>query len=296
MSLLRVLPFAAASLLTIACGSSSDDPKKSTPQAKCDDDATTGVCVTQVTGSLMDESGAAVTNAPVSVCGDICYYGQSDGSGAFEVDVKAHIDLSAYFLLVHARPEKAGFYYKLPTDAPDTLVDAGSRLVLTLPASGSELSVSGSGAPAQSATSGDVTLDVPDGVDVKLDVEDVTAGPIGAEFRVLTVPDDERDTFVDPSLNVLALYAVAPFEATFLEKGSKTPAKASLTFTNTTGLAADTPVELLTMGSYYVDQNLAPGAFGPAATGHVSSDGASITLDPGEGVTYLTWFALREKK
>ena len=217
-------------------------------------------------------------------------------SGAFEVDVKAHIDLSAYFLLVHARPEKAGFYYKLPTDAPDTLVDAGSRLVLTLPASGSELSVSGSGAPAQSATSGDVTLDVPDGVDVKLDVEDVTAGPIGAEFRVLTVPDDERDTFVDPSLNVLALYAVAPFEATFLEKGSKTPAKASLTFTNTTGLAADTPVELLTMGSYYVDQNLAPGAFGPAATGHVSSDGASITLDPGEGVTYLTWFALREKK
>ena len=97
MSLLRVLPFAAASLLTIACGSSSDDPKKSTPQAKCDDDATTGVCVTQVTGSLMDESGAAVTNAPVSVCGDICYYGQSDDSGAFEVDVKAHIDLSAYF-------------------------------------------------------------------------------------------------------------------------------------------------------------------------------------------------------
>ncbi len=277
-----------------ACGS-SDDGTKAPPASKCTGDDTVGVCVTNVTGALSDETGAPVTNAPVSVCGDICYYGQSDDSGNFDVSIGVYINPSDYHLLVHARPLKAGFYYTLPADEQDGIVDAGTSLVLSLPTDGPAIMVSGSGAPAQTLTSGDVTLDVPDGVDVKLDVEDATLGPDGSKFRALTVSDADRSKFVDPSLNVLALYALAPFEATFNEKGTKTLTKVGASFTNTTGLAADAAVELLTMGSYYVEQPIEPGAFGPVATGHVSADGSTITLDAGEGIQYVTWLALREK-
>jgi len=244
----------------------------------------------------LDETGAPVPNAPVSVCGAICYYGQSDDAGAYDVSVGAFIDPSDYHLLVHARPLRAGYYYSLPADVHDGTVEAGTSLVLTLPTDGPTITLSGSGAPAQTLTSGDVTLEVPDGVDVKLDVEDVTLGADGAKLRALTVPAATRDPFIDPSLGVLALYAIAPFEATFREKGSKNPARSGVSFTNTTGLPADTPVEILAMGSYYVEQAIAPGEFAPVATGHVSSDGASLTLDAGEGIEYLTWLAVREKK
>jgi hypothetical protein len=284
-----------ASLFLAACGS-SDDATKAPPASKCTGDEASGVCVTNVTGALTDETGSPVTNAPVSVCGDICYYGQSDDSGNYDVSIGVYINPADYHLLVHARPLKAGFYYALPADAQDGIVDAKTSLVLTLPTDGPEIMVSGAGAPAQTLTSGDVTLDVPDGADVKLDVEDATLGADGKKFRALTVSDTDRDKFIDPTLGALALYALAPFEATFVEKGSKTLTKVGVSFTNTTGLAADTPVELLTMGSYYVDQPIEPGAFGPVATGHVSADGSTITLDAGEGIQYVTWLALREKK
>jgi hypothetical protein len=295
MRILRPSVVLVVPLCFVACGS-SDDATKSPSGAKCSGDSTAGPCVTNVVGALSDELGAPVPNAPVSVCGDICYYGQSDDAGAFDVTVGAFIDASKYHLLVHARPLRAGYYYSLPASAVNGTVEAGTSMVLTLPADGPTLALSGSGAPAQTLTSGDVTLEVPDGVDVKLDVEDVTLGADGAKLRAVTVPASARDAFIEPSLGALALYAIAPFEATFREKGTKNAAKSGVSFANTTGLAADTPVEILAMGSYYVDQAIAPGEFGPVAIGHVSSDGGSIALDAGEGIEYLTWLAVRAKK
>ena len=291
---MRAMLLMGALLSVAGCGSSknADEPAGT----KCDGDPTSGVCVARVIGSLVDSSGAAVTGAPVSACGDVCYYGVSEGSGAFEVTLDAYIDPSTYHLLVHERTTRASFYYALPTVTEKDVLDAGVALVLTLPESGPALAVSGSGAPAQTVTSGDVTLDVPDGVDVKLDVEDATAGPVGSQFRALTVPDGERSEFIAPELGALALFALAPFEATFRQKGTKTPAKVRVSLTNTTGLPPATPIELLVMGSYYVAQSIPPGSFASVATGSVSADGKSVTLDPGQGTEYLSWLAIREKK
>lgn len=297
MFISRPFSVALVSLWVAACGSSPEKTKApATTPSKCDDDAGSGVCVTDVTGSLSDEMGAPVQDAPVSVCGDICYSGQSDDSGNFDVTIGAHIDPAAFHLLIHDRPLKAGYYYALPSDAQDGVVATGNQLVLTLPADGPTLAVAGAGAPAQTVTSGDVTLNVPDGVDVKLDVEDAILGPSGSQFRALTLSAKQRDAFIAPSLGALALYALGPFEATFTEKGTKKLTRAGVSFKNTTGLPANTAVELLAMGSYYVEQGILPGDFGPVATGHVSADGTSVEVDAGEGIQYVTWLALREKK
>lgn len=282
-----------AALCAMSCG--SNEASEPGPQP-CDGDPASGVCVLRVTGSLVDFAGSPVESAPVSVCGDVCYYGASDAAGKFDVSIANYIEPAAYHVLVHERTSRASFYYSL-TGSPDAgVLAAGELLVLLLPESGPELVVAGAGAPAQSVTSGAVTLDVPAGVDVKLDVEDVTAGPVGSQFRALAVPQSAWQQFVPAETAALALYALAPFEATFREQGAKTKAKAQLSFVNTTGLPPSAAVEVMILGSYYVEQSLPPGTFGPAALGHVSVDGTRIMLDDGEGVEYLSWLALREKK
>jgi hypothetical protein len=297
MSLLR--PIAILLLCASAAGCSSSNSSKpgsgGSSGSLCTDAADGGVCVSDVTGTLTDATGAVLKNAPVSVCGNVCFYGEADADGHFDVPIKLHIALADYFLLIHQRPLHACFYYPLTGTEKNGVLDLGKRVVLTLPTTGPALQPRGSGAPAQNVTSGDVTLSVPAGVDVALDAEDVALGATGLEFRALTVPANERSMFVDPSVNALALYAIGPFEAAFYKKGTTAFANASLTFKNTTGLAAGTAVELLGMGSYLYPTSIKPGAFGVIATGEVSADGQSITLDAGQGPQYLTWFALRKK-
>lgn len=292
MSLLRSIPIVLCCAAAVGCGSSQSSGAQT---SLCSDDAGSGVCVAHVTGTLTDASGSIVKNAPVSVCGNVCYFGQTDSSGHFDVALHAHITLADYFLLIHARPLHACFYYPLSGTEKNGVLDLGTRVVLTLPANGPALKPRGSGAPAQSVTSGDVTLNVPAGVDVAPDPEDLALGATGLEFRTLTVPSAERSKFVDASVGALALYAIGPFETGFYKQGTTQPASVSLSFKNTTGLAAGTPVELLGMGSYVFQSNIKPGAFGVVATGAVSADGQSVTLNAGQGPSYLTWFALRKK-
>lgn len=293
MSLLRSTTIVLLCAAAAGCGSSksSGSPASS---SLCSDGAGSGVCVTDVTGTLADPTGAVLKNAPVSVCGNVCYYGQADASGHFDVSVNMHITLADYFLLIHERPLHACFYYPLTGTPNDGVLNIGKHVVLTLPTSGPAIQARGSGAPAQTVTSGDVTLNVPAGVDVALDAEDL-AVPNGKEFRALTVPASERSMFIDPSMKALALYAIGPFEAAFYKKGTQEFTNVGLTFKNTTGLAAGTAVELLGMGSYLYPTSIKPGAFGVVATGKVSSDGQRVTLDAGQGPQYLTWFALRKK-
>ena len=81
------------------------------------------------------------------------------------------------------------------------------------------------GAPAQTASSGDVTLDVPAGVLVELDVEDVLAADLGKKLRVLSIPAEQRARFAKPELGIRALYAFAPFES-LVHQGKRRVARA----------------------------------------------------------------------
>ncbi len=268
-------------------GSCNDDPRFRPPG---------GVCVEQVSGSVVDGAGAPVADIQVGVCGSICFYGNTDATGAFVVDVFSHIIPGDYAALAHGRPSLTNFYRQVPAGAQGSFA-IGSLLVLDLPASGPSLVVKTDkqGAPAQTVTSNAVTLDVAAGVSVKLDVEDVALGDLGKMFRALSIPAEHRSSFVDDSLNVVALYNFMPFEASFVEEGTSVSATAQLSIDNEAGLPASALVEFLALGTYLYSDWVKPGAFEVVATGSVSSDGTKIDMDPGQGIEHLTWIGVRAK-
>ncbi len=253
------------------------------------------VCIHNVTGHVIDPSGAPVSGVLASVCSDTtCYPGWSGSDGNFSVAVNMHIVMSKTAVLVHERPLKAGFYFPLPT-SPGPDLDIGDTPLLTLP-DGPALVVKPDGSPQQSVTSGDVTLEVPQGVQVNLDYDELAAGAKGKEFRALAVPKNLWKDLVDPSLGLSALYAFGPFEAGFFDAQTGKPALAQMSFKNTTGLPASTPVEFLELASFLYPDPAQIGTFESVGTGTVSADGTTVDMDAGTGIKYITWIGIREKK
>lgn len=271
-------------------------------EAPCTEDPSTipegGVCILGVDGRVIDEAGAGIEGLLVSVCGpQACNPGETLRDGSFRVDVGFHLVPGDYSATAHVRfLNKTSFYFRLPVDATGPDVVIGDLLTLDLPADGPSLVVAtdDAGAPAQSVTSNGVTLEVDEGVQVALDVEDVIEGAEGKKFRALSVPPALHADFVDASLGIASLYAFRPFDASFYQEGmSSTPRKARLVFPNEAGLAAGAAVELLALGSYLFADWVTPAVFEPVATGTVSADGTQIELDPGEGFEHLTWVGIR---
>jgi len=255
------------------------------------------VCVTELNGRIIDESGAPLSGVTMSVCGpNGCTPDDTGADGSFSIQVGFPLLADDYSLVPHAREMgKLVLYMPLDADEPGPVVDMGERRLLDTPAGGDVLIAKTDevGAPAQTVSHGDVTMDVPSGVRVNLAFEDVAAGADGKLFRARKVPDALQDEYVDPAMNVVALYAMTPFDARFDFEGDPgTPAKVALAFANTAGLAADAPVQFLQHGSFVVG-DLEAGDYVVVGTGSVSSDGATIQMDAGEGITFLTWVAVR---
>jgi len=254
------------------------------------------ICVTDVSGDVVDEMGAPVPDVLMTVCGPGgCEPDTTDAVGDFDIEVGFPLLPTEWSLIPHSR-EYGYFVYYYPFDpmATGPSIDLGSLTLLSYPAPSDSLVVKtdDAGAPAQTATNGDVTIDVPAGVRVSLDFEDVVLDDAGKRFFAKKVDAGLQDDFVDPSLGAVALYALAPFDAVFdLESDPGTPAKAQLSFDNTTGLAANTPVQFYQQGSFIVG-SLQTALFHPVATGSVSADGTTIEMDPGEGIEFLTWVAI----
>lgn len=255
------------------------------------------VCVTEVRGNVIDESDAPVSDMLMTVCGPGgCEPDESDASGAFTIDVGFPIFVDDWSTIPHGREMgKLVYYFAFDPEEPGPVIDLGTVRLLDTPTGGDPLVVKtdNGGAPAQTVVHDGVTLSVPAGVRVNLDFDDVSLGDEGKLFRARAVPSAFTDEFVDPALSAAVLYALTPFDARFdLESAPGTDAKVTLSFANTTGLAADTPVEFLELGSFIVG-DLEAGDYAVVATGAVSADGTTIEMDPGEGVTFLTWIAIR---
>ncbi|MBK7581944.1 MAG: hypothetical protein IPI67_17270 [Myxococcales bacterium] len=254
------------------------------------------VCVLSVKGRAVDALGSPVPGLSTSVCGSVCWYGESDATGAFTVTVGERIPVDQYSSLPHGRPDRTNFYFALPSAASE-IIDVGDLTLLDLPKTGPGLVVRSDkqGAPAQSVKSGELTLSVSAGTQVKLDVEDVALDAAGKQFRALSVPAAQRALFAPASLNLVALFALTPFESAIVDETTALPALAQLSADNTPNLPAGTPVEWLALGSYLFDDWVKPAAFAVVATGSVSADGARIEMDAGQGVRYLTWVGVRAK-
>jgi hypothetical protein len=239
-----------------------------------------GVCVSTVSGKLVDDKGAPLPDIVVSVCAAACYYGKSAADGSFKVTITSHLVLDEFTLLLHGRPNYACYYRKLPPLMGNTISFTTPITMLPLPASGPAIAMNGS---AQTITDGDLTLSLSAGTTVTIDFEDVTTGAVGSELRVLKVDPTLLPLFSTPPD---ALYLASPFDSRFSQP-------AALTFANSTGLPAGASVDVQLMGG--LDSGTIPaGNFTSAATAHVSADGKTITTDPGQGVLGLTAIALRK--
>jgi len=244
-----------------------------------------GVCLLSVSGKLVDEAGAPLANVPVSVCGSACFYGRAAADGAFTVAIRQHLQLSYYALDVDGRPDRLNYYVVLPTPTSGTVSFAAPLIDLLLPASGPEIKLDGS---KQTLTAGDVTIEVAQDTQVMIDVEDEAIAPLGHQFRPVTIKDPKSLPFVDAAHPPDALFGFAPFEAEF---SVKTP----VSFKNVANLPAGAAVDVLAQRGLNGLVEPPPGIFARVAGAHVSMDGTQVTMDPGEGITHLTWLALVKK-
>ncbi len=85
---------------------------------------------------------------------------------------------------------------------------------------------------------------------------------------------------------MVALWALAPFNLL-------ASPKLAVRVANRTGMAPNAAVDFVVMGQEGLVAPLTAGRAIVAAAGHVSADGMSITTDPGEGISYVTWLGVR---
>jgi hypothetical protein len=251
--------------------------------------------VSEVSGRVVDAGGEPIAGLLTSVCGPVCFYAESDDAGSFVVEVGRVVTADDYSMLPHGRPDHTSFYFPLPEEITAAEIDLGDLLLLSMPEVGPELVVKTDRVPppVQELVSGEVTLRVAEGVEVALDVEDVTLGSIGKQFRALRIPEQHRAAFAEPELELTALYAFSPFEARFQDPESGEPAFAELEFDNTEDLPAGAELEVLALGSYLIQDWLSPARFELIGRASVSEDGARIRMAEGHDLRALTWVGLR---
>jgi len=236
--------------------------------------------VERVRGVVRGEDGTALAGKVVTVCGLGCFVGVTGEDGAFSVRVEAAIRPAEYALSVLGRPDHGSLYLRLPALAPEVIFAAPVELP-ALPAGGPSLPEDG--APSSSITSGPLTLTFAAGTSFDLDLDDIARGEEGRRLRVASV-DPAKVTFVSGASVLLAL---APFGATL-------SIPAAVEITGDHGLAEGQPVELWFLETdLLADEGNLAGLGAVAAQGRV--EGGKIRSDPGQGLTKLTWLAIRAK-
>ncbi len=259
------------------------------------------VCVHDVRGLVVQEADGKtpVAGKVVSVCGNVCYYGGTNGAGNFSTHVGHYISIVQYQVLIHGRPDRASLYVKLPAPNSDgDIVFATPIVVPSYDSMGPPLPEDD--APGGKLTAGDVTLTVPDGIEYDLDPEDVALGSDGRLLRSVRWTSATLPSFVAGS-DVAALYALAPFSVRFCKSrpcpdAAENPTRIPVSLKNTTSLPAGTAVEFFILGTdlYSVPRNA--GVLVVQATGKVSADGKTIDTDAGQGINELSLIGVRAKK
>jgi hypothetical protein len=250
--------------------------------------AEAGRFVAAVTGRFLDETGTPPDPGfGVSVCGPVCYLGETSSDGTFSVTVGSALDLPAFSVLPHGRPYVAGFYFALPVDASGRSIDVGDLHLVTMPHDGP--SIDRIGGDLQTLESGPARLTIERGRRTTLEFDDVSAGAAGSEFRATRVDAALLGDYVPA--DAVMVVALGPFESYEVDASGRT-VPAQLDFANDAGLPAGTAVELLALGSYLHPEWIPPARFTQVATGHVTMDGERIAVDDG-GFLYLTWVAIR---
>ncbi|MGH7297291.1 MAG: hypothetical protein ACRELB_20295 [Polyangiaceae bacterium] len=244
-----------------------DEPPACLASSACGQAPLTGQeCVTTMSATVVDGTGAPVQGLPVFLCGTNLCSEPSRTAADGTVEVAVCLPFAAPALKVFSDPQWAPFAALLPSGGPSFAL--GTVPVVALPAAGAALA-SGSG----TVTSGGVSVTLASAT-VTFDVEHPT--PDSQLFRVVAVPPAELPSTLQGG--VTAAWGLAPLN-------TKLVPAAQLALPNTPGWAAGAAVDVYIDGT---DPSATPppapwGAWGLLGTGAVSSDGASIVLTPAQG-------------
>jgi hypothetical protein len=241
-----------------------------------------GTCVVEAKGDVTDLEGDPLAKLVMTFCGAECFGALSDSSGHYVIDVGLFIDSQDFAIHADGRPNHAVDYLRLHAGEP-RIVSASMHLP-TLPPS--TVSLPPDGAPASSVTEGDLTLVVAAGTKFDLDIEDF-GKPKGRLLRVADVPLVSAPSYAKTA-KVAAIYALAP-------SGATSSVKMGVTLKNSAALPASAAVDVMVLGDDYFSVPPNVGLLQVAASAHVSADGTTIQTDPGEGITKITWLAVRQK-
>ena len=245
-------------------------------------------CVKTVSGKVLDLTGAPVGGKLVSVCGSVCYFGETKADGTFNAKIGNYIKVSNFAASVHGRPEHASLYEKLPASMSEDIVLANTMIVPSVPAMGTKIPMDAKRlvAAATTVTHGDISLNFAAGTTVDLDLEDVELIDKGGDnLRAVKLEAKDYPSFAKGS-TVKLLYATTPFDARFDKK-------VGVTINATGGLAEGTVVEIVALGNEFLKEPFTAGTLQVVATGKVT--GGKIVSDVGQGLSYLTWLGVRAK-
>ena len=246
--------------------------------------------VDRLDGTVVDETGAAAVDTAAQVCGtDICIFGRTNDNGDV---VTCMMDICTPGILPQQEIKKPAFKYGgginyarfaflLETDA---VFDVGSVATIKLdpPGSGVEM------APGGSVSHGGVTLTLEAGTAIDIDILTFTDAS-EQQFRG-NVVQTSAATFpaVDDSLGLELLVATTPTETHFCPH-------AQLTIDNTQGWEAGAEVEFWIHGIDITEEWAPYGGWAKISDGAVSSDGATVSTNEGEGIPALSVFGVRLK-
>ncbi len=242
-------------------------------------------CVLEAKGTVEDLSGAPLDKLVMTFCGGQCYGTQSNATGAYTIaPIGAYLPTQDYAMHADGRPDHAVDYLRLTADEP-SIINVSMRLPLLPP---STVLLPPDGSPASSITVGDVTLVIADGTKFDLGHRGLRDGHVGRTLRVASVPLASAPAYATAA-NVAAIYALAP--------SSAVPSiPMGVILKNSAALPASSAVDFMVLGDDY--SSLPPTRRHPGRRrrlGHVSADGATIQTDPGEGISDITWLAVRGK-
>jgi hypothetical protein len=275
---------AAVLASAIAIPTSCDDP----PDARLPG----STCVLGAKGKVEDLSGAPLDQLVMTFCGGTCFGAKSDPTGAYAIPVGIFLPTEDYAMHADGRPDHAVDYYRLTASEPSVI-----SLTMRLPAlPPSAVSLPADGAPASNVTVGDLTLKIADNTFFDLDIEDFGTAT-GRVLRVASVPLASAPSYATQA-NVDAIYAIAPSSATArpdLKPGETSTVTMGVSLKNSAQLPASAAVDFMVLGDDYASTPPNVGLLAVAASGHVSADGSTIDTDPGQGISKLTWLAVRRK-
>lgn len=282
-----------ATTSTDAGGDTKVDPvgETGTPAEPCSEPAEErpvgSQCVKTVTGKVVDASGAPLpAKKLVSVCGQVCFFGETAADGTFVAKVGRYIKVSNFAASVHGRPDFVSLYEKLPAGTSDDIA-LPTMVLPKVPADGAAIPMDSKDVvtDATMLSDGDLTLNIAAGTAVELDLEDVELGETGKLFRAVKIETKDYPTFAKGA-NVAMLYAATPFDAKFTKK-------VAVTFKAVGDLAEGTAVEIVALGNDFLREPFTAGKLEVVATGKVT--GGRVVTDAGQGISTLTWLGVRAK-